>query len=189
MPIHSVPMHWIVLRLCANRFPVLDPARNGAGQIKSLPHWKQVLSSPKHVEERVPRLIRPGSLDRRRVLAEVLRGHRREYEAAPSGQCASVQANQWCGGLRLPIQTHLALMNDQAVGLLAVNRPSLAAAEAQHAALREHLAGGPGRQVECMSDPSCCKGDFAAQPISVGEAKPLGHCGRLTRKQTVERST
>jgi hypothetical protein len=189
MPIHGVPMQWIVLRLCPNRFPVLDPARNEAGQIKCLPHRKQVLSSPKHVEERIPRLVRPGSLDRRRVLAEVLCGYRRDYEAAAGGQSASVQGNQRRRGLRLPIQTYLTLMNDQTVGLVAVNRPSLAAAEAQHASLREHLAGGPDRQVECMSDPPCRKRDFTTQPISVGEAKPLGHRGRLTRKQTVERST
>ena len=91
---------------------------------------------------------------------------------ALAGQSAGPQPEQRVAGARGPAEGDLALVDDQAVLGPHVARPALAFHEAEHPALRDHLARGAYGQLDGVADPPGRHAHLAMKVIGIGVAHP-----------------
>lgn len=186
VPVDGVPVDRVVLGLHADQLPLGDPASDQPGEVERLPHRDQVRAGGEHGQQLVACLVGPGRLQHRRVHAEVGGGDGGEDEPLLGGQGPGLQPEQWPRRVGLPVQPHLAGVDDEPVRRLAVDRPTLATRERQHPALRQDLARRAHRQVYRVPDPPGRHADLPMQRIRVGEAHQVRHLVGLAAEQSIQ---
>ena len=187
VPVDGVPVDRVVLGPGADALPRREPADDAAGQIEGLPDRQQRRAAGQQLEQRDPGLVRPGGRDRRGVLAEVVGGDGGQHQAALGGQRPGPQIQQRGAGAGQPIQSDLALVDDQAVRGLGVLGSALPPDEGQLAADRQHLPGGPAGEVDGVADPAGGHADGAPQVVRVGVPEAGGDVVDLGGQQPVHR--